>query len=236
MVGVTVVLADGSVVEASEKENPDLFWAIRGAGSNYGIVASWKLRTFPAPETLTWFSVKLNWTAETSLAGLEALEKYARTTMPSNLNFRVSDYDRGSPNVEGLYYGTDSEMRAAIAPLLRDAAPKGVVTESFTVNWLQAAHHYSFFDTIDWTDPSPVSLPIPFPSFAVETDPVTARDLLRQVPDAEGPQRRVGQGFRRLLVEERHAADLAWLVVPAGCEWSPAPPADPLTRLNFGMP
>ena len=155
--GVTVVLADGSVVEASEKENADLFWAIRGAGSNFGIVASWKLRTFPAPETLTWFSVKLNWTAETALAGLEGLEKYARSTMPSNLNFRVSDYDRGSPNIEALYYGTDAEARNAIAPLLKEAAPKAVITESYTVNWLEAVHHYSFFDTIDWTEPSPVS-------------------------------------------------------------------------------
>ena len=155
---MTVVLADGTIVEASEKENPDLFWAIRGAGSNFGIVASWKLRTFPAPETLTWFSVKLNWTADTALAGLESLEKYARSTMPSNLNFRVSDYDRGSPNVEGLYYGTEAEMRAAVNVLLQQVAPKGVITEAYVVNWLEAVHHYSFFDTIDWTEPSPVSL------------------------------------------------------------------------------
>ncbi|KAK0657882.1 hypothetical protein B0T16DRAFT_425942 [Cercophora newfieldiana] len=155
VVGVTVVLADGSVVEASEKQNPDLFWAIRGAGSNFGIVASWRLKTFEAPTTLTWFSVRLNWTAETSLAGLEALEKYAEKTMPAELNFRVSDYSRGNPGIEGLYYGTDAEMRAAIAPLLATAAPLGGITESHTVGWLDAAVHYSFSETIDWITPSP---------------------------------------------------------------------------------
>ncbi|KAK8051554.1 fad fmn-dependent oxygenase oxidase [Apiospora rasikravindrae] len=37
MVSCKLVLADGSVVVASEKENADLFWALRGAGHNFGI-------------------------------------------------------------------------------------------------------------------------------------------------------------------------------------------------------
>jgi FAD binding domain/Berberine and berberine like len=35
-----LVMADGSVVRASADENPDLFWAIRGGGGNFGIAAS----------------------------------------------------------------------------------------------------------------------------------------------------------------------------------------------------
>ncbi|GAA0591882.1 LLM class flavin-dependent oxidoreductase [Kribbella sandramycini] len=42
LVGVRMVLADGSIVEANEVENPDLFWAVRGAGANFGIVTSFE--------------------------------------------------------------------------------------------------------------------------------------------------------------------------------------------------
>lgn len=39
---VEMVLADGSVVRADADENPDLFWAVRGAGANFGIVTSFE--------------------------------------------------------------------------------------------------------------------------------------------------------------------------------------------------
>ncbi|MFF2638894.1 LLM class flavin-dependent oxidoreductase [Streptomyces niveus] len=39
---VEMVLADGSVVRADDSENPDLFWAVRGAGANFGIVTAFE--------------------------------------------------------------------------------------------------------------------------------------------------------------------------------------------------
>ena len=41
---VEMVLADGSVVRASDAENPDLFWAVRGAGASFGIVTSFEFQ------------------------------------------------------------------------------------------------------------------------------------------------------------------------------------------------
>ncbi len=44
LVSVDVVTADGEVRMAGETQNPDLFWAIRGAGSNFGVVTSFEFR------------------------------------------------------------------------------------------------------------------------------------------------------------------------------------------------
>ena len=47
ILGAEVVLADGSVVNADENENDDLYWALRGGGGNFGVVTQLTLRLHP---------------------------------------------------------------------------------------------------------------------------------------------------------------------------------------------
>lgn len=57
LVSARVVLADGSAVTASATENADLFWAIRGAGHNFGIVTSYDLKVYDAGEDWTMIAL-----------------------------------------------------------------------------------------------------------------------------------------------------------------------------------
>ena len=47
LVSVDMVTADGQSLHVSETEHPDLFWALRGGGGNFGVVTSFEFRLFP---------------------------------------------------------------------------------------------------------------------------------------------------------------------------------------------
>ncbi|KAI8623619.1 putative oxidoreductase [Xylariaceae sp. FL1651] len=53
-----VVLANGNIVKATETENPDLWWALRGGSNNFGIVTRMDFRTFE--QGLLWYTMTFN--------------------------------------------------------------------------------------------------------------------------------------------------------------------------------
>lgn len=63
-----VVLADGSMVTVSESHNSDLYWGMRGAGHNFGVVTSFSHKIYDQPVA--------NWFVETMIFTGDKLEKF----------------------------------------------------------------------------------------------------------------------------------------------------------------
>lgn len=82
LLSADMVLADGSTVKCSEREHPDLFWAIRGGGGNFGIVTSFTFRLHPVS---TVFAGPTFWEME---KGTEVMKWYRDfiTSAPEELN------------------------------------------------------------------------------------------------------------------------------------------------------
>jgi FAD/FMN-containing dehydrogenase len=57
LLAVELVMADGRLVRASEYEHPELFWGLRGAGSNFGIATSFEFRLHPLDHAVTYGTV-----------------------------------------------------------------------------------------------------------------------------------------------------------------------------------
>ncbi len=53
LLSVDLVLADGRILTASEDDNADLFWALRGGGGNFGVAASFEYRLHPVGPIVT---------------------------------------------------------------------------------------------------------------------------------------------------------------------------------------
>jgi FAD/FMN-containing dehydrogenase len=76
VVSARLVLPNGELVTVSEKSNPDLFWAIRGAGHNFGLVTEWEYRVYDDKASLWSYEIFVF-----SGNKLEALYELANKTM-----------------------------------------------------------------------------------------------------------------------------------------------------------
>lgn len=154
IVGMTAVLANETIVRCSATENRDLFWALRGAGSNYAVVASYEFATFAAPAQVTYFNIPARWNTTTAPGHLTTLEYYTKTAMPADLTMRMFASNSQS-YFEGTFFGDVAGLRAALKPLLDKT---GLALQSATnTTWLKAFEHYANAPTDPTTPYSMVS-------------------------------------------------------------------------------
>ena len=130
LLGTDVVLANTSVVTANKKENPDLFWALRGAaGGNLGVNSSFTVQTYSAPNVTVF---DMTWPPGHHLELMYALQTL-QIENPRTISTRskiVMTSAKAKPGLEdlavtttGLYWGSKKDFNEVMQPVFAIAKP-----------------------------------------------------------------------------------------------------------------
>jgi FAD/FMN-containing dehydrogenase len=91
---ITVVKADGSISTISQSNDPNLFWAMRGAAPSFAIATEFKAKTYAAPPEVYHFELKLE--LQNAQQAADAFLAYvnwgAGDSIPAELGMQVSHF------------------------------------------------------------------------------------------------------------------------------------------------
>ena len=125
LLSVDVVAADGKLYHASEDENQDLFWGVRGGGGNFGVVTSFDFRLHPMQRNVVAGQILYPISRAHDVVSLFA--DYSREAQDDlDLSFALVHPPGGAPAVTGFsvcYSGDESGADRALAPLRRLGTP-----------------------------------------------------------------------------------------------------------------
>jgi FAD/FMN-containing dehydrogenase len=123
LISVDVVTADGQLVKASESENPDLFWGLRGGGGNFGVVTSFEYRLHSLPSILALLVIH---PMEQGREVLRFFREFTSTAPEEITTFAICmTTPDGTPAVAVLacYAGPATEAEPHLKPLKEFGAP-----------------------------------------------------------------------------------------------------------------
>ena len=142
IVGLDVVLANGSFVHATSTAYPDIYYAMRGAGDSFGIVTTFYLKTQPAPATvINWsFSLPGMFTsAQTTTNAFLHLQSFALNSSVVDRNLGLGLYFDGSGfSISGTYFGSLDNFNNKIKPELLRTLPTPSSSSVQAVDWIKS--------------------------------------------------------------------------------------------------
>jgi FAD/FMN-containing dehydrogenase len=149
LLSVDIVTADGQLLTASESENADLFWAVRGAGSNFGVITSFEFKSYPVGPMV---AVAATMYAQEDAAKVLPVWREFMSSAPDEVSsvtlfWNVPEFEYFPPDLIGkpivvvaaVYSGNAEEGARLLRPLREIATPVFDLSEIMPYTVLQSA-------------------------------------------------------------------------------------------------
>jgi FAD/FMN-containing dehydrogenase len=149
LLSARVVCADGSVRTASPISEPDLFWALRGGGGNFGVVTSFEFRAHPLGPIVAFAGVFYavadapqilpRWRDFCVDAPDEVTSVALAITMPAAAHLPEAIHNRACLIIGGVYAGPPQEGMRVMQPLRELATPLADISQPMPFAAVQSA-------------------------------------------------------------------------------------------------
>ena len=98
-----LVLANATVTTVSNSSNPDLYWALRGAGHNFGVVTEWKHKIHDANASKPWAYETLTFTEDKLEQLFDAANVISKTQLPQTVHAALINLE---PDIDSVKVST----------------------------------------------------------------------------------------------------------------------------------
>ncbi len=146
---VEMVTADGRLVTASESENPDLFWSVRGGGGNFGVVTSFEFEAYPLGPIVMCAAVMYPvdgadatfraWRDWTETVPDEVTTRVIFWTMPEDPHLPEAVHNQDVMIVGAVYAGDPDDGELALQPARQLGVPLADISARMPYRFFQAA-------------------------------------------------------------------------------------------------
>ena len=151
LLSAEIVTTNGEVLTASADENPDLFWAIRGGGGNFGVVTRFEFQLHPVAELYAGLILYPRSAAPDLMRAYARMTEEAPDALSAMAAFLCSPEGDPVVGVFAVYHGPADKgagavarLRAVGSPLLDDIGPKPytVVQQAFDEGFPSGNRNY----------------------------------------------------------------------------------------------
>lgn len=155
LLSAEIVTADGRILHANAADHPDLLWALRGGGGNFGVVTSFEYRLHEVDEV---FGLMAMHDADRTVEALETFRAWAETApdaasvipiymvVPELDEYPEEIWGRHAITFAGCYLGEATEAEEVFAPLRTFAEPLVDFSEPMPYTILQTLFDEEFPD------------------------------------------------------------------------------------------